>query len=182
MQRKPHFLRFPRSISQRAVEHGLGLPQRVHTQWFNRFVLAGCGGFFLFVGLGNLVFLIFGLYSPQDASQVGLGFWLGLALAFLFAIPFLIGAFSFKDVVYECSSGFLVVRGRRQQVILELRWNEIERAWHSLGHKDRRYFIEYRKGNHDPERFVLFSKRLWERCDFEVRHRHIKRQRRLRSQ
>ncbi len=174
----PRWFRLPREAYQLAEKYGLGTPQRVHTQQWDRSVVAGCGGFFLFIGLWNLISLILGLYSLQEGKPSGPGPWVGVALAFLFATPFLISAASFKSVAYECSAGFLVVSRKSRRLVIELKWNEVERAWHSLAYKGRRYFIAYRKGNHDPEQqYELLSKHLWKRCDFEVRHRRVNPQR-----
>lgn len=181
-QSPPRFLRLPREAYQLAERHGLGVPQRIHTRLFDRVVEAGCGGFLLFIGLGNLIILTFGLYSPFDAQQYrSAGFWVGVILALLGAVPFLINVISEKNVAYECSLGFLVVRERSRQIVLALRWDEIDRAWQSHSHKSRTYFITYRKGNNDPEDYELSSGQLWKRCDFEVRHRLRRRARHQRE-
>lgn len=171
----------PSFVYELAREYSLGTPQRRHSQRLKHYTTAFFASIFLIFGLSVMLSYILELltHEPGAASE-----WLAILVGVLFflllaALYFAISKHS-NRVAYECSDGFLVLRGRKQRVELALTWNKVVWGWKERKYLGPRlstsisYYISYKMGEREENKtYKLFSEQIWQRCAFEVNNRNF---------
>jgi hypothetical protein len=123
---------FPAEVSQLAASYGLGQPQAQYSRASTgclMIAIASCIGFLTLAAV--VLFEVSAQLpgSPFSSFPVLVFFivpWLAI-LGFLLWGFFLLG-----DRAYECTEGFIEVRGKR--IVRAMRWDQIQQVW-----KERRY-------------------------------------------
>lgn len=160
----------PLQAYQLAANYQLGRVEKRHSPSLIKLII-------LFAGIVTLVFVGGQLFLPILSGQVQSG--LLVTVVPLVVVTLVTGAIIVYGLLpsreaYECSGGFVIVRGRRKRVELALTWGQLTNAWRvvrqSDGHEYPRYYISYQDFSGGKHSYKVFSVLLWRRCYIEVHH------------
>jgi hypothetical protein len=123
---------FRAEVSQLAASYGLGQPQAQYSRATTGCLVIALASSIGLLTLGAAVLFVLSAQlpvSPFSSFPVPVVFIVPL----LAIVGFLLWGFLLlRDRAYECTEGFIVVRGKR--VVRAIRWDQIQRVW-----KERRY-------------------------------------------
>lgn len=167
---------FPAGVSQQAASYGLGQPQAQYSRATTGclvIALASCIGL---LTLGAAVLFVLSAQSPASPFS-------SFPVPVVFIVPllailgFLLWGFRLLgDRAYECTEGFIEVRGKR--VIRAMRWDQIRQVWKERKHTRQsgggsRVVIIYCIRDMQGQTHSQAYRPIWKRANYELARREF---------